>query len=440
MVKPAYVIHPSDSLKGIVSVPPDKSISHRAVILASLAEGESKINNFLFAQDTLATVNALRELGVDIQRCDAASLVIRGVGVDGYSKPNKALDLQNSGTGMRLLAGLMAGQAFHSELVGDSSLMRRPMGRIIEPLGRMGASISSENGLAPLNIKGVDQLRAIQYKLPVPSAQVKSCILLAGLNAKGCTEVVESTQTRDHTEKLLRTFGCKIEAERESIKIFGGQTLLPAEVNIPGDISSAAFFIVGASIANKSKVVLPSIGVNETRMGVINILRLMGADISLQNKHYLNDEPVADIHVNGVEKLQGIDIPIEQVPLAIDEFPALFIAAACAKGTTVLHCAEELRIKESDRIAVMSEGLNRLGIKTETQQDGIIIHGGKIKGGKVNSHGDHRVAMAFTMASLAADNEIIIENCACVDTSFPGFTQIADSSGLNITESQVTFT
>jgi 3-phosphoshikimate 1-carboxyvinyltransferase len=350
----------------------------------------------------------------------------------GLKKPGADLDMGNSGTAMRLLLGLLAGQAFDARLIGDDSLSTRPMQRVIEPLQMMGALIESEpGGRAPLRIRGNNELHAIDYDLPVASAQVKSCLLLAGLYANGETIVREPAPTRDHSERMLRGFGCELSSHQSEIRIRGAQLLAARDVEVPADISSAAFFMVAASIADDSEITLQHVGVNPTRTGVIDILKLMGANIELVNQRDIGGEPVADIRVNSA-KLKGIDIPLHLVPLAIDEFPVLFIAAACAEGTTRLNGAEELRVKESDRIQVMADGLVALGIDAQTKADGIIIQGGDLAGGEVESHGDHRIAMAFSVASLRASGAIHIGDCANVNTSFPGFVELAQTAGIRI--------
>jgi 3-phosphoshikimate 1-carboxyvinyltransferase len=333
---------------------------------------------------------------------------------------------------MRLLSGLLAGQSFDSQLVGDSSLMSRPMRRITDPLATMGARIEvTEAGTAPLRIKGGQSLKAIDYVMPVASAQVKSCILLAGLYADGRTCVHEPAPTRDHTERMLEGMGYNIDRDKGVACLQGGGKLTATNIDVPADISSAAFFLVGASIAPGSDLVLEHVGVNPTRTGVLEILKLMGADIELSNHCEVGGEPVADLRVRSAG-LRGIDIPIEQVPLAIDEFPALFVAAACAEGRTLLTGAEELRVKESDRIQVMADGLQALGVDARATPDGMIIQGGSINGGRVDSHGDHRIAMSFAMAALRSTGVIEIDDCANVDTSFPGFVTQASLAGVDI--------
>ncbi|MCG2634889.1 MAG: 3-phosphoshikimate 1-carboxyvinyltransferase [Gammaproteobacteria bacterium] len=426
-----FTIQPGGTLQGVLRVPGDKSISHRAVILGSLAEGETRIDGFLEAGDTLNTLNAFRQMGVPIHHSGGGRVEIGGVGLHGLSAPSGALDLGNSGTGMRLLSGVLAAQRFDSQVVGDDSLSRRPMGRVIKPLTEMGALIRSEDGCPPLSIQGGQTLHGIHYAMPVASAQVKSALLLAGLYADGETCVTEPAAARDHTERMLRGFGYAVDISGSDICLKGGGRLQGCHVDVPADISSAAFFLVGAAITPGSDLTLKHVGVNPTRVGVLNILGLMGAEIALSNETTVGGEPVADLRVRG-GTLRGIQIPRAEVPLAIDEFPALFIAAACAEGETILSGAEELRVKESDRIAAMATGLTALGIANEVFPDGIRIQGGALTGGAVESFGDHRIAMSFAMAGLRADGPIEVKGCDNVATSFPEFVEMALSSGLAI--------
>jgi 3-phosphoshikimate 1-carboxyvinyltransferase len=419
-------------LRGRIRVPGDKSISHRSIILGSIAEGATRISGFLEGEDSLATLKAFRAMGVRIEGPEDGGVVVHGVGLNGLQAPQGPLDLGNSGTSMRLLSGLLAGQAFDSELVGDRSLMSRPMRRVTGPLAEMGADIhTTEAGTAPLKIRGGRRLRAIDYAMPVASAQVKSCLLLAGLYAGGRTCVHEPAPTRDHTERMLNGMGYAVSSADGVACLVGGGQLSATDIDVPADISSAAFFLVGASIAPGSDLVLEHVGVNPTRTGVLEILRLMGADIELSNRREVGGEPVADLRVRSAS-LHGIDIPVTQVPLAIDEFPCLFVAAACARGRTVLTGAEELRVKESDRIQVMAGGLRALGVDAEPTPDGMVVEGGAIGNGTVDSHGDHRIAMSFAVSALRASETIQINDCANVDTSFPGFVQLAAGAGLGI--------
>jgi 3-phosphoshikimate 1-carboxyvinyltransferase len=423
---------PGGQLAGRLGVPGDKSISHRAIMLGAIADGETEIAGFLEGADSLATLAAFRAMGVSIDGPDRGRVVIQGVGLDGLRQPSQPLDMGNSGTAMRLMTGLLAGQAFSSTLIGDASLSRRPMRRVTDPLTTMGAHIgTTESGTAPLEITPVRELRGIDYALPVPSAQVKSSLLLAGLYASGETCIREPAPTRDHTERMLAAFGRPARIDRRRICLPADGRLTATPITIPGDISSAAFFLVGASIAPGSDLTLTSVGINPTRIGIITLLRAMGADIVIEDERLLGGEPVADLHVRSAP-LHGIRIPEDQVPLAIDEFPALFIAAACADGETVLTGAAELRVKESDRIAVMADGLMALGIDAEPTPDGMRIRGGAPHGGSVDSAGDHRIAMAFAMAALRASGPIEVRDCSNVDTSFPGFAALAASAGLDI--------
>ena len=401
-------------------------------MLGSLAEGVTRVSGFLEGEDSLATLNAFRAMGVEIEGPEQGRVTIHGVGMHGLRAPQAPLDLGNSGTSMRLLSGLLAGQGFALTLTGDASLSGRPMKRVTEPLARMGAHIeTTEAGTAPLQIQPVERLQGIHYDMPVASAQVKSCLLLAGLYAEGETSVSEPAPTRDHTERMLQGFGYAVQREGNCISLQGGGRLSACDIDVPADISSAAFFLVGASIAPGSDLTLEHVGMNPTRDGVINILRLMGADIEVSNERVIGGEPVADLRVRHAP-LQGIRIPEDQVPLAIDEFPALFVAAACAEGETLLTGAEELRVKESDRIQVMADGLQALGVEAEPTPDGIRIRGGAIGGGEVDSHGDHRIAMSFAMAALRAEGPIRIRDCANVNTSFPDFVGLASGVGLQL--------
>jgi len=427
-----YRVEPGGRLSGRLRVPGDKSISHRAIMLGSLAEGITEVTGFLEGEDSLATLNAFRAMGVKIEGPEQGRVTLHGVGMQGLKAPSGPLDLGNSGTSMRLLCGLLAGRGLAVTLTGDHSLSARPMGRVIEPLTRMGARIgAAEGGRAPLVIEAGHPLKGIDYRLPMASAQVKSALLLAGLYAEGETAVVEPAPTRDHTERMLEGFGYRLHRQGGRISLTGGGQLRGSSIEVPADISSAAFFLMGATVAEGSELLLEHVGVNPTRDGVLSILRLMGADIELLNRRRVGGEPVADLRVRS-SRLKGIDIPEALVPLAIDEFPALFIAAACAEGVTCLRGAEELRLKESDRIQVMADGLRCLGVAAEPTPDGIRITGGPLTGGQVESHGDHRVAMAFAMAALRASGPVEILDCANVNTSFPGFAALAHRAGLGI--------
>ncbi len=427
----SFECRPGGSVTGTIRVPGDKSISHRSIILSSIAEGVSHISGFLQGEDSLNTLRAFQAMGVSIDR-NGDRVRVEGVGLHGLKQPVNALDMGNSGTAMRLLLGLLAGQAFNATLTGDESLSSRPMNRVIEPLRTMNAYIDSQpGGTAPLAVHASAQLKPIDYRMPMASAQVKSCLLLASLYVQGTSTITEPAPTRDHTERMLRGFGCEVGTNGATISFKGGQILTACDIEVPADISSAAFFLVAASIAPQSEVIMQHVGINPTRTGVIEILKLMGADITLLNERVIGGEPVADICVRSAA-LKGIKIPESLVPLAIDEFPVLFIAAACAEGETELSGAEELRVKESDRIQVMADGLTTLGIRAETTVDGIIIQGGSIDGGEVESHGDHRIAMAFSVAALRANETISIRDCANVNTSFPGFVDLAGQVGMKL--------
>ena len=427
-----YIVSPGGNARGDLRVPGDKSMSHRSIMLGSLADGMTEVTGFLEGEDSLATLQAFRDMGVDIEGPNEGRLVIRGVGLHGLKAPKKPLYLGNSGTSIRLLSGLLAGQAFDVELQGDSSLSGRPMGRVATPLREMGAVIETEkDGTPPLRIKGGQKLKGINYTMPMASAQVKSCVLLAGLYAEGETTTLEPAPTRDHTERMLRGFGYRVNSDNDKASLSGSGRLTATRINVPSDISSSAFFMVAAAIVPGSDITLRHVGVNPTRIGVINILRQMGANIELFNPAQVGDEPVADIRVR-YAPLKGIAIPEDQVPLAIDEFPVLFVAAACAEGTTVLTGAEELRVKESDRIQSMADGLVTLGIDAVATDDGIRIQGGDIGAGEVESFDDHRIAMAFSIAGLRASGPITIKEANNVATSFPNFISLARQVGINI--------
>ncbi len=431
------IIEGGGRLGGRVRVPGDKSISHRVLMLGAIAEGVTEVEGFLEAEDTLATLAAFRSLGVAVEHAGPGSLRIEGRGLHGLQAPPGALDLGNSGTSMRLLAGLLAGQTFDTILTGDASLTRRPMRRIITPLERMGGAIScTSEGTAPLVIRGGRSLRGIDYDLPIASAQVKSAVLLAGLYAEGPTRLREPAGSRDHTERMLRRFGAAIATEGGVVRLTPGRPLQATLVQIPADLSSAAFFLVGAAMSPGSDLVIEHVGLNPTRTGVLDLLRLMGADIEVSEVHSSSwadegGEPVADVRVRG-GTLRGVEIPERLVALAIDEFPALFIAAAAARGETVLSGAEELRHKESDRIETMARGLRTLGIEARPTADGIVIRGGALQGGMVDSASDHRVAMAFAMAGLTVHGSIEVADCDSIPTSFPGFVEVAQRAGLRV--------
>jgi 3-phosphoshikimate 1-carboxyvinyltransferase len=426
-----YRARPISTLRGELAVPGDKSISHRALMLAGIATGQTRISGFLDSEDCLATLAAMRALGVIVSHPQAQVVEVTGAGLHGLRGSPLPLDMGNSGTAMRLFAGLLAAQRFDSVLTGDASLMKRPMERVATPLRAMGAVIETRSGHAPLHIRGGQQLRAVSHELPVASAQVKSALLLAGLYAHGETSVIEPAVTRDHTERMLRAFGVQLEVEGRRARVSGPAQLRGHPIDVPGDFSSAAFFIVAACISAEAAVTIRNVGINPTRTGLLDILRQMGAEIRLTNARTSGAEPVADLEIERRE-LRGIAVPRGLVSLAIDEFPALFIAAACARGETLVTGAEELRVKESDRIAVMAEGLGALGVRTEVLPGGMRIWGGALGGGRVDSHGDHRIAMAFAIASARARGTIEIADVANVATSFPGFVATARGIGFDI--------
>jgi 3-phosphoshikimate 1-carboxyvinyltransferase len=432
-----FTAHPGGEVKGTIRVPGDKSISHRSIMMGSLADGVTEVFGFLEGEDSLATLQTFRDLGVTIEGPNNGHVKIFGVGMHGLLPPHGPLYLGNSGTSMRLLAGLLSAQAFDVELTGDESLSRRPMGRVTKPLAAMGAIVEAEeNGTPPLKITGNQPLKGIHYDMPMASAQVKSCALLAGLYAEGVTSVTEPAPTRDHTERMLRGFGYSVTTDGNKISLVGGGGLTGTTIDVPADISSAAFFMVAASITPGSDLTLEHVGINPTRIGIINILKAMGANLQVVNQREVGGEPVADVRVQHAH-LKGVHIPEDQVPLAIDEFPVLFVAAACAEGTTVLTGAEELRVKESDRIQVMADGLHSLGVKADPTPDGIVIEGGAIGSGSVESHGDHRIAMSFAVAALRASGDITINNCANVATSFPNFVELSRKVGMKLDVAEV---
>jgi len=428
----AWTAGPGTALRGSVRVPGDKSVSHRAVMLGALAHGVTRVTGFLEGEDTRATARVFERLGVRIETPSASERIVHGVGLHGLRGSAEALDCGNAGTGMRLLAGALAGQAFDSVLIGDASLSKRPMRRVTEPLAAMGARIDSdEGGLPPLRIHGGRALRGIEYTLPVASAQVKSALLLAGLYAQGETVVHEPHPTRDYTERMLAAFGWPIEFSPGYARLSGGHALRATEVAVPADFSSAAFFLVAASVIPGSELVLEAVGMNPRRTGLLSALRLMGADIVEDNPRSEGGEPVADLRVR-YARLRGVEVPQALVPDMIDEFPALFVAAAVAEGRTVVSGAAELRVKESDRIATMAAGLRALGAKIEETPDGAIVDGGALGGGAVESHGDHRIAMSFAVAAQLAAGEVRIGDVANVATSFPGFEALAAKAGMRV--------
>jgi 3-phosphoshikimate 1-carboxyvinyltransferase len=428
-----YRVGPGGTATGELTVPGDKSISHRALMLGGIARGVTDITGFLAGEDCLATLRALQALGVRIERPEEQHVIVHGVGIEGLHGAAAALDMGNAGTAMRLSMGLLAPQKFDSTLVGDESLMRRPMERVAKPLRLMGANIETQQGLPPVKIHGQKRLRAIDYPLPVASAQVKSAVLLAGLQAEGSTRVTEPAPTRDHTERMLRAFGVNVSQQGATVVIEGGQTLRGTQIAVPADFSSAAFFLVAGCLAAEKPLLLRNVGINPTRTGLLALLLRMGADIKIHTLAGPQDgEPIADIEVRK-SRLKGIEVPEALVPLSIDEFPVFFVAAACAEGETLVRGAAELRVKETDRLAAMAEGLTALGVENRLHPDGLWIRGGDgFGGGTVDSHGDHRIAMSFAVASLRARGSIEILDIANVATSFPGFVALARAAGLQI--------
>lgn len=426
------------SFKGEFYPPPDKSLSHRAVIFSSLSKGKSRIRNFLTAEDTISTINAMRMLGIEITPFHppltkggmeggvTSELIINGKGLYGLKEPSDVINCRNSGTTMRLLSGVLSGNPFFSVLTGDESLRQRPMSRVIVPLRQMGAEIMArlEDKYPPISIRG-RRLKAIKYTLPVASAQVKSAILLAGLYAEGETEIIEPFKSRDHTERILPSFGAKIMIQDLHIKIKGGTELEGLEIQVPGDFSSAAFFIVGALLVKDSEIIIKEVGVNPTRAGLLSVLKEMGGNIEISNMKYVSGEPLADIYCRGGQELKAIHITSDKVPALIDEFPVLCVAATHATGITTIRGAEELRVKESDRIKAMTTELRKMGAEIEEFEDGLSITGKKgLRGTVVESYKDHRIAMAISIAALIADGTTTISDFSSVNISFPGFLNI----------------
>jgi 3-phosphoshikimate 1-carboxyvinyltransferase len=433
----SYRIEPGQSLSGEIIVPGDKSISHRAVMLGSIARGTTTVRGFLDSEDCRATLAAFQQMGVDCQHLTDGTLEIHGVGRGGLEAPPSPLDLGNSGTAIRLLMGLLTGQGVSAELTGDESLRSRPMDRIATPLRSMGAQIDTRAGKAPVRIRPTAQLNAIRYELPVASAQIKSAVLLAGLGAEGRTEVVSPGPSRDHTERMLESMGVKVDVSDNGLRVGldGPAELIGTDIRVPGDLSSAAFFIVGACLGARDPVVLKNVGINPTRDGLLTILRRMGARIELDNLRSFGSEPVADIRVLP-GPLTGIEVPPAWVPLAIDELPVIFVAAAAARGRTVVSGAGELRVKESDRLAAMAKALRAVGASLEETPDGMIIDGGQIHGGAIDTAGDHRIAMSFAIASLVSQGPITIRDTGPVATSFPDFVDVASRATLDIQVSE----
>jgi 3-phosphoshikimate 1-carboxyvinyltransferase len=434
-----FEAHPARSVTGAVAVPGDKSISHRSLMLSGIAEGTSEVTGFLASEDCLASLAAMRALGVNIEQPSPTHVVIHGTGLRGLHDAGRALDMGNAGTAMRLFTGLLSAQAFNSQLIGDASLMKRPMERVAKPLREMGADVRTRNGTPPVDIGGGRRLRGIEYRMPVASAQVKSAVLLAALYADGATTVIAPNITRDHSERMLESCGVHLDVDGLRTTLHPPRLLASQRFNVPGDFSSAAFFIVAGLLgASATGLLIQNVGLNPTRTGLLDILRSMGGNIEVLNPRESGAEPVADLLVRA-SALRGIEMPAALVPLAIDELPVLFIAAACASGETVVTGAEELRVKESDRIAAMSAGLKSLGVAHSVLPDGMRIEGcgegPAFSGGEIDSFGDHRIAMSFTIASLRAAKSILIRDVANVATSFPGFVGLARSVGLDVRES-----
>ncbi len=418
-------LHKAGHFKGEFSPTPDKSISHRAILFASLAKGRSVLRNFLRAEDPLSTLHACRALGADIDD-SGEDIIVQGKGIHGLVEPSDVIDCGNSGTTMRLLAGVLSGNPFFSVLTGDASLRKRPMARVIEPLSLMGADIlaRAEGTYPPLAIKG-GSLQGIAYSMPVASAQVKSALILAGLYASGDTCVAEPVKSRDHTERMLPAFGPDIAVNGLSVTIKGGTELRGAEIAVPGDFSSAAFFIVGALLIRNADITITGVGINPTRTGLLGVLREMGAAIEISHVREVSGEPVADIHCRGGAALKAIAITRELIPALIDEFPVLCVAATQAAGVTTISGAEELRVKESDRIRSMATELRKMGAEVDEFQDGLSIRGGSLlRGSAIESHGDHRIAMAMAVAGLIAEGTTTVHGIGSVNISFPGFFQL----------------
>ena len=429
-----YALTPGGTLQGKLRVPGDKSISHRALMLGAIAEGATEIEGFLNGADCLATLAAIRALGVEVETPTPTNVRVKGRGLYGLHHAKAPLDCGNSGTAMRIFMGLLAGQGFDTTLVGDASLSRRPMQRSIDPLMAMGAKIESRGGFAPMTLRAVKPLSPARHVLKMASAQLKSALLLAGLYAGGYTWIKEPGPSRDHTERMLHSFGIHCLRESGWLGIHGGETPQATRIEVPADLSSAAFFLAGAAMTPGSDLLLENVGVNPTRDGVIRILRLMGAHIEIRHSRLGGGEPAADIHIRG-GRLRGTDITPELVTLAIDDIPAILVAGACAEGVTRVHGAAELRVKESDRLQSMEKGLAALGVPVETRADSIQVTGvAHLRGGEVDSFGDHRIAMAFAMAGLRTEGPLNVRDCANVDTSFPGFVALAREAGLQITE------
>ena len=424
------VVHPGTLTGSSLSVPGDKSIAQRALILSAIAEGESVIRGVPSGADCASCAAVLRELGVRIDNSGEGRIVVYGSGMNSLSPASSALDCGNSGTCMRLLTGLLSAQSFDAKVVGDESLMRRPMQRVADPLVEMGASISTDGGHAPINVSGGRSLAAIDYQLPVPSAQVKSAILLAGLYANGVTSIHEPDVTRDHTEKLLEVFGCPVSVRSGAVSVSGPAQLRSHEIDIVGDFSAAAFFVVAGTISGKDDLSIPNVGINPTRTGLLDVLKQMGAKIAVTPGRSSGGEPVGELRISPAQ-LNGVDVPAGIVSRAVDEFPVLFVAAAVANGTSRFSGLAELRHKESDRVATMATALRALGVDISTKDDSVVIKGGCIGGGTVDCAGDHRAGMALAIAGLVADNPVSVAGAEAIDVSYPGFIGACRDLGMN---------
>ena len=426
-----FIVNPSSLTGGTVTVPGDKSISHRAVMFNAIAKGSATVSGFLAGEDCLCTIQALRDMGVSIEQPEPTVVRIHGKGLHGLSRPDAPLYMGNSGTAMRLFAGLLSGQTFQTELTGDASLSGRPMNRIIEPLSSMGADLGSNGGKPPLRIPGASRISGITYEMPVASAQVKSAIMLAGLYSTDETVLIEPDVSRDHTERMFEAMGLDVTRGDLQVSMRGGQQPQALDLAVPADLSSAAFPLVATLLSDDSELTIENVGINPTRTGVLQILSAMGADLDISNERMMGAEPVADITARS-SNLQGIDVDPALVSLAIDEFPLLFVAAAAASGITRFSGIAELRVKESDRIGAMAQGLLALGGRVEEFPDGAVVHGGPLRGGSARSHGDHRIAMAFSVAAAKTHEQTVIEDTEAVNTSFPGFVDCMKSVGLDI--------
>jgi 3-phosphoshikimate 1-carboxyvinyltransferase len=425
------LVSPGEKLSGICTMPGDKSVSHRAALIASIAEGVTEINNYSTGSDCRQTLQCLKKLGVVIEKGDGFIRII-GRGLDGIQEPAEILDAGNSGTTMRLLLGLLTGQDLFAVLTGDQSLCRRPMGRVSIPLAMMGAQIQGRSGnYAPLAIRGLSEVRPIEYRLPVPSAQVKSAILLAGLKASGTTTIIQPIPSRDHTERMLQVFGVPLRIKGNMIHLEGKKELQGQILQVPGDISAAAFLMIAITLVKDSEVLIRNIGINPTRTGVIDVLKKMGADIELRDVCSWNNEPVADLLVRSAD-LKGTVIEGEMLPRVLDEIPVLAVAATAAQGETIISDAGELRVKETDRLQAITAELRKMKAEIKEKPDGLLIRGGQLKGAQVNSWGDHRIAMALAVAGLIAKGETIIEDAGCIDISFPNFTEKLNRLGASI--------